>query len=359
MKKTLFYISLAAVMLMTACGKDNDSEKATTNGDQQAKVYLLNEGKQGDNNASLSLVNIEEKTITNNYFQTVNGRPLGDVAQDIIQHGSKIYISVSESGTIEVIDAKSGKAIKQIDMGSRYPRYIAANGSKIYVSCYYPHSVVSIDTTTLEIGAVCTLSGLRPEGLCVADNKLYVCNSYDADESNNYSYDSTLSVIDLATFTESKRINIAYNPQQVIALADGRLAINFFGDYGLNPSGVAIYNIAEDKATLILGIPVAGMTANDNTIFTYGSDYDENWNAVPALNKIDLTTMLATPFVPEMIGDIKAPYGMAINPTNGEIYLTDAQNYTTNGDLYCITSEGTLRWKAETSLLPKKLCFVK
>lgn len=67
-------------------------------------AYVLNEGNWGQNEASLSRVDMTTGSITNNVFSTANGRGLGDVAQDLVVYGTKAYITVSFSNTVEIVD---------------------------------------------------------------------------------------------------------------------------------------------------------------------------------------------------------------------------------------------------------------
>ena len=53
--------------------------------------------------------------ITNGVFAAANSRGLGDVAQDIIVYGTKAYIAVSFSNTVEVVSVSDNKA-KQIKL---------------------------------------------------------------------------------------------------------------------------------------------------------------------------------------------------------------------------------------------------
>ncbi len=72
--------------------------------------YILNEGSWGSNNASLSRVDLTTGAITNNVFSTANGRGLGDVAQDIVIYGTKAYISVTFSNSIEAMSLTDNKS---------------------------------------------------------------------------------------------------------------------------------------------------------------------------------------------------------------------------------------------------------
>lgn len=78
-------------------------------------AYVLNEGNWGNNEASLSRVNLSTGDITNNIFGTANGRGLGDVAQDLVVYGTKAYVTVSFSNTIEVVNISDNKS-RQIQL---------------------------------------------------------------------------------------------------------------------------------------------------------------------------------------------------------------------------------------------------
>lgn len=75
-------------------------------------LLILNEGAWGANNSGISKVNVATGTATNNFFESANGRGLGDVAQDIILEGNKAYITVSFSNSIETMDVATGKSAR-------------------------------------------------------------------------------------------------------------------------------------------------------------------------------------------------------------------------------------------------------
>ena len=114
---------LALALLFAACEKeekpDNGDETDVTSG--ATKVLILDEGSWGANNAALSALDPKHREMTIDWFSSVNGRGLGDVAQDLLLYGSKVYATVTFSNSLEVIDPKSGNAT-HVDMGSRNPR---------------------------------------------------------------------------------------------------------------------------------------------------------------------------------------------------------------------------------------------
>ena len=117
-------------------------------------VYFMNSGKWQSNNATLDYYDPNTKELKTKVFASVNGRGLGDTANDIMVYGSKMYIAVSESNTIEITDitAKSLKTIAPKDDSGQpqSPRYLAAYEGKVYVTLFDGH-LAEIDTTSMEI----------------------------------------------------------------------------------------------------------------------------------------------------------------------------------------------------------------
>lgn len=85
-------------------------------------VYVLNSGNKGNNNSSLSFYDFETKKVEADIFKKVNGRGLGDTANDILVYGSKAYIAVTNSNTIEVTDLQGKSLNKLFPMAIRYSR---------------------------------------------------------------------------------------------------------------------------------------------------------------------------------------------------------------------------------------------
>lgn len=104
--------AMALLMLgmvsFTACDDEEDDLKKSSN----KVIYVLNEGSWNNNNASVSAIDPTDGSSYYYQFAAANGRNLGDTGQDILRYGGKIYIAVSGSNTIEVVDGNSLTSIK-------------------------------------------------------------------------------------------------------------------------------------------------------------------------------------------------------------------------------------------------------
>ena len=109
-------------------------------------VYILSEGLFNNNNSTLAWVDFEsglpDSWNTDNgksydCFEKVNGRRLGDTANDILIYGSRMYIAVNVSSTVEILDAATCRSLAQIslthDGKPAEPRYMTGHDGYVYV----------------------------------------------------------------------------------------------------------------------------------------------------------------------------------------------------------------------------------
>ena len=97
------------------------------------------------------------------------------------------------------------------------------------------------------------------------------------------------------------------------------------------------------------------MTVCNGMVYGYYSVYDANWNMTTSYLMMDAEHS-TTPILPAC--GINNPYCIAANPLTGDIYVGTDGNYSTNGDLYCFSPDGTQRWKREVGMLPSKVVFL-
>ena len=244
-------------------------------------VYVLSEGLFNNNNSTLAWIDFGtglpdswDTPSGKSYdcFEKVNGRRLGDTANDILLYGSRLYIAVNVSSTIEILDAATGRSLRQIPLSnhgkSSEPRYMTASGHYVYV-CSFDGTVTRIDTLTMKADATLTV-GRNPDGICCAAGKLYVSNSGGLDFDHP---DSTVSVIDLATFSEIKRINVRQNPGSIYADGD-RVYVVSRGiyDYDKNDYDSRLHCIETENDQVIetYDIPILKMDLHDGKAWFYG-----------------------------------------------------------------------------------------
>ena len=214
MKKYLLGLAvlLMGTAVMTSCSDDNDGPETYLQ-EYSTGAYVVNSGNMYNKiESSLTAIDYASSTATQNVFKAANGRTLGNIANDGIVYGNKIYLAVDKENTIEVIDKTTKKSIKQINttelLGKAEgadPRHIIADGGKVYFTTYGGY-VAAVDTTDFALQKKWQV-GSYPEGLVIGKGNLYVANSnYGAGGGN-------ISCINLSNDNvETKNIEGVNNP---------------------------------------------------------------------------------------------------------------------------------------------------
>jgi len=339
----------ACIVLFSACDDMKDVptpiDLPLTPG-ETGKLYVLCEGIFNMNNSTLSLLNFDNHTLNSNFFLFQNNRGLGDTGNDMKRYGNKLWIVVNVSSQVEVVDLKSGISIKRIPFFNstniaRQPRFITFNGSKAYV-CSFDGTVARIDTSSLNIEAI-TSAGRNPDGITVANGKLYVSNSGGLDLPN---YDNTVSVIDLKTFTEIKKITVGINPFKIEADNEGNVYVVSRGNNSnIKATWNRINSQTDELVQTFSDLPAINFTIQNDTAYLYNFDYVSNSYWVKTFD-CKTKQIISDNFISDGI-ILERPYGIYIHPSNGNVYLADARNYTTKGDLFCFNRKGKLLYKIQ------------
>ncbi len=332
-------------------------------------MYLVNEGNMNMNKASLDYLDLINGVYTRNFYNQVNPgitKGLGDVGNDIGIYGGKLYVVVNISNKVEVLDVKTGKRINQINLTNC--RYISFANGKAYVSAYLGRVgdptaangiVAEIDTAKLSINRTVEV-GRQPEEMAVVNNKLYVANSGGYSPPN---YESTISVIDLNSFKEVKRIEVAINLHRLKADRYGDLYVTSRGDYYTIPSKLFVIDTQTEQVKKTFDLAASNLAIDDDKAYIYATA----WNYIQGKNTINYymidvkdESLLATQFITDGTQkNIEVPYGIAVNPYTKEVYVTDAKDYVTPGKLHCYTPYGKLKWSVTTGDIPAHVVFVK
>jgi DNA-binding beta-propeller fold protein YncE len=361
------------MIIISACRKDPQplpSEITKVEPEPTSSIkgfYLVNEGNMNMNKASLDYMDLVNGIYTRNLYNQVNPevtKGLGDVGNDIGRYGSKLYVVVNISNKVEVLNIKTGKKIGQINITNC--RYITFNNGKAYVSAYLgkvgdpkaPNGIVAeIDTTALRVNRTIEV-GRQPEEMAIIGTKLYVANS------GGYSppdYEHTVSVIDLPSFTEIKRIEVAINLSRIKADRYGDLYVTSRGDYYTIPSKLFVIDTQTDQIKKVFNIAASNLVIDDDYAYIYSTE----WNYIEGRNKITYNmintkdeTLMDRKFISDGTEkDIKITYGIAVNPISKDVYVTDAKDYVSPGKLHCYCPEGRLKWSVTTGDIPAHIAF--
>lgn len=357
--KRLFGYLLVAIAIpyLTSCTDDN---KVTEKTEISTGMYILNEGKMSNNNATMTYYDFDHGYAVTDIFAQKNERGLGDTGQDIIQYGSKIYVAVSGSSTMEVINTENCVSIKSISLldangKSSSPRSLTCANGKVYVVLFSGY-VAQIDTTTY-ITEKTVKVGISPNESVIANNKLYVANT----GSYTTGYDNTISVINLQSFAEEKKITVNTNPYGNIgADSQGNVYIQSSGNYGNIPGKFQRIEAGTDKVTDI-DLSMKGFKVYNDKAYIYDYTNNANWQAATGTVKIAVYDLKNQKLISSNIinsSDIdKTPYGIGVNPVTNDIYV-GVTDYTNLGKVYCFSANGVKKNTFNVGVNPRKFLFV-
>lgn len=358
-----FYgLVLGTIALATSCKKDDkapDKVPVATQG-----VYVLNEGGVNQNNATLGYYDYASNRVSLRVFGAANaGETLGDVGNDVQIYGSKMYIVLNNSNLIQVVEAKTAKKIKTINMiiegVKTLPRSIAFAKGKAFVSTYND-KVYVIDTASLAIVKAIPV-GRDPEGLVVVGDKLYVANSGGLGYLTGEDFDKTVSVIDLNTLTEIKKIEVAPNLQNIVADKYGDVYVISAGNYADKQPDLLVIDSKTDAVKKNFDIPATSIAIHNDVAYIYKANYSYALNAYEkgylTLN-IQNETVISEKFIADdKDKEIIMPYALAVDPISGDVFIADAKDFQNPGMVYCFDQSGKKKYSFNAGVIPGGIAF--
>lgn len=337
-------------------------------------MYLLNEGNMGSNKASIDYVDFRNGYYSRNLYPERNPnvvKELGDVGNDIQIYGSRLYAVINCSHKVEVMDKHTLERIGQIDIPNC--RYIRFSRGKAYVTSYVgpvqmdpdaqQGAVFEVDTATLQITNRCTV-GYQPDELEIMGEYIYVANSGGYRAPN---YDRTVSVVERLGMKQVQKINVGINLHRIRADRYGKLWVSSRGDYnGIRSKLFVLERESRWSKNMVvtdtLAIPCSEMAISGDSLYFYSAEWSNAQERnVVSYGIIDVRTkeLVSTNFITDGTeADIEVPYGIAVNPSTGDIYVTDAKNYVSSGQLHCYGRDGRRKWSVRTGDIPAHMVFM-
>ncbi|MCM1110987.1 MAG: hypothetical protein NC336_07265 [Clostridium sp.] len=336
--------------------------------------YLVNEGNMGSNKCTLDYFDYMTGLYARNFYAERNPtviKELGDVGNDIGIYGSKLYVVVNCSHKVEVLDARSGVRLGQIDIPNC--RYVRFHRGRAYVSSYVgpvlidpdapKGAVFEVDTASLAVTRKVSV-GYQPEEMEIVDDYMYVANSggYRVPD-----YDNTVSVIQMIDFKQIRQIPVGINLHRIRRDSQGKLWVSSRGNYEDIPSRLFVLDrrsgYSEMSVADTLDIPCSNMAIRGDSLYFYSTE----WSNFLGSNRISYgiintrtRQLVSDNFITDGTErDITIPYGIAIHPETGDIFVTDAKNYVSSGTLHCYDPSGRRKWSVRTGDIPAHITFLK
>ena len=343
----LLFMVLASSILFVSCSDDNDDniiiEPETPLGDYDNGVLIVNEGNGSA--GTISFISNDFTTVGQDIYGAVNsGDGIGGYVQSIFFDENKAFIISNGSNKITVVNRYTFELIGKIETGFNIPRYGVVENGKAYVT-----NLADFGDLTDDFISVINLSTLQVENTIAVNaiaehiegenGKLYVANG-------SYGDGNTVTVIDAATGSIESTIDVGISPNSMEE--EGGFLYVLCGNFADNSKLVKINlstNQIVSETTMEGLLNAQNLNIDDNKIyFTVNSDvYAENLGA---------TTISSTPLFTSSATTL---YGFGVE--DGKIFVGDAKDYASDGEVFIYTTAGTLQKQFNVGLIPNGFYF--
>ena len=355
-KLSLLVFSVVLAAIAVSCTKENTSGNTPAGIDievgENNTLFIMNQGAWPGGSV-LDVMNLSTKAFAPDWFGQANPKEsIGNTGNDMAIIGGKLWALMNASNMIAIVDPATGKLVRFLDVDS--PRYIIKKGDYAYVTSYgaaingsvygvkgkvYRIKADTFETVSIEVG-------YQPEGITVLGGSLYVANS----GGYQTPHDKTVSVIDIATFTVTGTIELPVENLNRLFSSNGKLWITTYDSYNadfseiVSPASLGSID-TEGHYTTVAGV-TPGVVSMQNGVL-----YNVSYSGLQKVSTSDASVSQ----LPLKGTDGSAfsfsyyPYGIAVNPSNEDIYISDA-NFKGDSNVVCFGADGTLKWSQVTGI---------
>lgn len=363
MKKTSLLTSLFLSLLLCSCHPDDPVPQSDY--DFGEGVFVLNEGTYTYANSSLSFYDVQKDSVMNNVFYRVNGAPIGDVGQSLAMINGKLYIVVNNSNYIYKVDANTlvCDTTKAYLLGDFYsPRYMLPLApDKAYISDLAGRNLWIINPENMtHTGSIAM--GKPTETMVMVGKEVFVTNwskYYDTTLDNN-----TVMVVDAERDIKVSEIVVGKEPNGMVVDRDGKVWVLCEGAFwamelGLedseDPEYPTLWKIdpLTKKATCEITFDTTAtcLAIDPQGAYMYCFVNGDVRRISVSTSSIDDTFCIPS--------EGRIFYKMSVNPYNGDLYLTDAKNYSVNGEAFRYSADGVLLSSFKVGICPGFMLFKK
>ncbi|GAF04318.1 NHL repeat-containing protein [Saccharicrinis fermentans] len=361
--KKLFLLIAIIPFLFSSCEEDNETNKNT----ETSSFYIVNYGNYGGTKGSLSSFNLADSTINNYVYESINGVAMTGNPQYVYNYDGNIYVMGNNKDEVYYFD---NVFLEQTENGVSTdivkPRYCVGNGDYLYISCWggdiwEDTSLSYIAKYNLKEKIVekkIALAG-GPEGLEIANGKLYCALNYE----------QKVAIMDLNTETFSY-IDLPAATSYFLKDNSNNLYVSMISTF-THPStetGMGYINTQTDE--LETTYTLSGISTGYSSIMAANSDFskiyiiasswiqdtNDEWIQVGGLQTFDVAsqTYEAEPFV----SNVNGLNGVAVNPETDDVFCMISESTSTSGKLQMYNKDKTLIKTLTTGIAPAWALFI-
>lgn len=343
-----------------------DVELVATNGDVVSSVtqkvsvgadlaYIINYGSYSGDKATITAFDKYADDVENGYYKTVNGVDMVSNVQYAYHFNNNIYFMGNNTDGIFWVDDKTFKQTKNaISADIIKPRYAVGQGDYLYVSCWGGNIwtdetlsyIAKVNLTTSKVEKKIPLHG-GPEGLAIANNKLFAALNYK----------DSVAVMDLdseaISYIETPAVSSYFvkdnNENLYVSL------ISTYTDFS-SETGLGYINTSTNKLESTIRLDgvstsyVNILASNDDfsKIYVMTSAYDASWNLSGAVAVFDVASKK---FDSKML--VEGVSGLnGITSYNNAVFCFVSESVSGNGKAVSYTPDGTKVKEYTTGIAP-------
>lgn len=365
MKKKTIVVFLPLFLLFSCVKTPQPVDIADTQYSKPSALVLC-EGLYGYNNATITRYDISTNNTDLDYVRHNNPlSQLGDIANDALLKGDSLFVLVSTSKTLFLINLNTGKIINYANFeGFRYPRHIAiANDSILYFSDAYDNSINEFNINQWKITNKFFV-GPQPEGLFFYQNKIYVVNSGWGDINKSHPDAGTLWIINTITNSIEKKIKVGPNPVEIVLdSTNDRYFVTYYNFPSVPDSlgGIIEYCLQNDRELMHWRGNFTNVIINNsnNYLFAiYNSSPKIQNNINGGIMRLDINensmNLIIRNTLPNNIW-----YALAYDEQRQFLWIGNAKNFQVNGEIliYDINNPFEPFKSFETGMNPNRILF--
>lgn len=347
---------ISVLVIFSSCRKDKEiGPQYDNNGIDYVAgstgVFVTCEGNFGSSSGSLSYINLEKDQISNSIFTTANQSSLGDVPVSMNIIDGTGYIVVNHSAKICIINLNDCK-LTSVITGFTSPRYIVKAGEgKAYVSDLYSDSLRILNLLSGQITGYINIHRSSEE-MILSGQMLFAANwsNYGKPTVNN----DHIMVVDVSTDLLYDSIQVVKEPNSMVLDKNGKIWVLCSGGYD-NAEFPALIRIDPGSKTIeqTFTFPVKEcspfklrINATGDTLYFLNSGVFRM-----TINDFQL------PSSPFIAGDGCNFYGLGINPATSDIFVSDAEDFCQQGNIFRYNAAGVLKSVYSAGVIPGEFCF--
>lgn len=366
MNKLFLLLIIINLCLIAACVQTPEPNKVSDSAIAElGDALVLCEGLLGYDNSELSLLKVNTgKSITNFYSENNINFKLGDTSNDGIIKGDTLIVCSTEGGFIQLVNIKDAKSIKIIKLpfDSKPRKIVKVNDSIIAISDLIKSRVLLMNFNTDSISRMIDV-GPQPEGIAIYNNFLFTANSAYGDFNYKHPDAQTISVIDLNSLQEIRKIKTGINPIEVLV---DELRKKLYVAYIHLPSkldsmgGIIEYDLDNfEKKREWRCYPRSINLSKDHDYLYLINQMNGKASQWKGVSLINLDNGNIDNIIKNNSNDIW--YGLSIDEFDGSIWIANAKNHISKGEVlvYSTFNFATPMYRFETAINPNKIFFIR